>query len=269
MTNLDLNEYSFMSYPAQCAPGIQLKQASVFYPAHIIFSNLDLTLDAGKWTGLLGKSGIGKSSLLRLIAGFIDPQNSLFELTTSDQAPLTSRIAYLPQQDTLLPWLNVLDNVLIGFRLRTETRHLTALKERALHLLEKVELSKVINQKPDQLSGGQRQRVTLVRTFMEERPVILMDEPFAQLDAVTRLSLQTLAAELFKHKTVLLVTHDPLEALRLSHSIYIMSGSPACLHKIPHLPDSQTPRSLSDPELLYLQGQLLATLQTGHPYVQT
>lgn len=255
-----------MSHPPQCAPGIQLKQASLFYPACSVFSNLDLTLEGGKWTGLLGRSGIGKSSLLRLIAGFIDPKQTRFDLQISDQQSLASRIAYLPQQDTLLPWLNVLDNVLIGFRLRGETQRLNTLKKKALELVEQAGLSPVIHQKPSELSGGQRQRAALVRTFLENRPVVLMDEPFAQLDAVTRLSLQTLAAELFKNNTVLLVTHDPLEALRLSDIIYVMKGSPPQLNKITHLPTSKTPRDISDPDLLRLQAQLLIELQEGHPH---
>lgn len=260
---LDYLAKIFMTQPLKRPPTIHLSQAELFYPSFPVFSNLNLTLEGGKWTTLLGRSGIGKSSLLRLIAGLVDPQYTHFNLQTSDQEPLINRIAYLSQQDSLLPWLSVLDNVLIGARLRKEKTQ--PLKERALFLLQKAGLEHVVSQRPHQLSGGQLQRAVLVRTFMEERSVILMDEPFAQLDAVTKLSLQELAASLFKDYTVFLVTHDPLEALRLSHAIYVMNGSPPQLKKVISL-STPIPRELSDPELFRLQASLFTELQEGHPH---
>src|SRR3990167_3228776 len=112
---------------------------------------------------------------------------------------------------------------------------------------------------PHQLSGGMRQRVALVRTLMEEKPIILMDEPFSALDAITRYKLQALAVDLLKEKTVFFITHDPSEALRLAHIIYIMQGRPAFLKPVAHL-SSAIPRELTDPETSKLQTDLFHQL---------
>ena len=104
-----------------------------------------------------------------------------------------------------------------------------------------------------------RQRAALVRTLIEDRPVVLMDEPFSAVDAITRFELQALAARLLAGRTVLLVTHDPLEALRLGHRIHVMYGRPARLDTAA-VPAGAPPRDLADPALLALQGELLARL---------
>ncbi|MCV5261820.1 ATP-binding cassette domain-containing protein, partial [Escherichia coli] len=100
-------------------------------------------------------------------------------------------------------------------------------KQRALTLLSQVGLADYPDAKPAQLSGGMRQRVALARTLMQDKPLVLMDEPFSALDAVTRHKLQTLAAELLKDKTVVLITHDPQESVRLAHHLYVLQGTPA------------------------------------------
>jgi putative hydroxymethylpyrimidine transport system ATP-binding protein len=107
-----------------------------------------------------------------------------------------------------------------------------------------------------------RQRVALARTLAEDRPVVLMDEPFSALDVITKFRLQALFAELLRGRTVLLVTHDPLEALRLGHRIYVMEGRPARIGK-PLEPAGAPPRNLHDPELLALQADLLDLLSAA------
>ena len=113
---------------------------------------------------------------------------------------------------------------------------------------------------PEQLSGGQRQRVALARTLMEDKPVVLMDEPFSALDAITRLQLQDLAASLLHDRTVILITHDPLEALRLSDEVWAMTGRPVQLDKKLCI-DMPAPRALDDALILKWQGELLASLE--------
>ncbi len=232
---------------------VDVRQASLRYAGAWLFDRLDFTLPAGRWTCLLGPSGVGKSSLLRLIAGLVVPDAG--EVVCSDRLPLVPRLAWMGQQDNLLPWLTVLGNAMLGARLRGEPPDRAA----AEALLARVGLTPQRDQRPATLSGGQRQRAALARTLMEDRPVVLMDEPFSALDAITRARLQVLAARLLAGRTVLLVTHDPLEALRLGDRIHVMAGAPARL-EAPIVPDGDPPRDLHDPALLARQGELLAGL---------
>ncbi len=238
------------------APGVHLHAADLRYGSTTIFEALDLTLPAGRTTCLLGPSGVGKTSLLRLIAGLAHGAEGQAEDETGKA--LDGRIAYLAQQDLLLPWSSVLNNVLLGPRLRGEPVT-GALEDRARGLIAQVDLAGHEADRPGRLSGGMRQRVALARTLMEARPVVLMDEPFSALDAITRYQLQDLAAELLRGRTVLLVTHDPLEALRLGHGVRIMAGAPARLDD-PLLPPGVPPRDPGDPEILQLQAELLRRL---------
>ncbi len=243
-----------------------IRDASLAYGMHTLFSNLDLTLKGGQWTCLLGGSGVGKTSLLRFIAGLHTGKHTHSEgmVTCQDGLSLKGRIAWMAQQDVLLPWFSVLNNITLGSKLRTpffRRKQLAAeVKEQALDILQKVGLEKKANVLPQCLSGGQRQRVALARTLMENRPVVLMDEPFGSLDAITRLNLQDLACELLDNRTVLLITHDPLEALRLGHQVYHLRGHPATLTNAIE-PEGKTPRSLEDSRLLLLQGRLLGRLR--------
>jgi putative hydroxymethylpyrimidine transport system ATP-binding protein len=112
---------------------------------------------------------------------------------------------------------------------------------------------------PRQLSGGMRQRVALIRTLLEDKPIVLMDEPFASLDTITRFELQNVASNLLKNRTVFLVTHDPLEALRLADDIYILAGQPANLTLFAEF-NTTTPRDLTHPDILLNQALLFNAL---------
>lgn len=227
-----------------------------------VFTGLDMALEGGRWTALLGPSGVGKSSLLRLIAGLHDGGDATGRIEAEDNRPLSGRIAYMAQQDLLLPWARVLDNVLLGYRLRGTARRARAeLAERAVAMLERVGLAAYADARPGALSGGMRQRVALARTLMEDRAIVLMDEPFSALDALTRHRLQDMAGELLQGRTVLLVTHDPMEALRLAHRIEILSGRPAKLARDPVRPPGIPPRSTGTTELQNLYRDLIRRLQ--------
>ncbi len=190
------------------------------------------------------------------------PTGSAPLVVAGDGRPLRGRVAYMAQRDLLLPWLSVLDNVLLGRRLRRETID-AAVKGRAAALLAAVGLSEAAGLRPDALSGGMRQRAALARTLFEDRPVVLMDEPFSAVDAITRVRLQDLAADLLRGRTVLLVTHDPLEALRLGQRIFVMAGRPATLGE-PLEPAGLAPRPVDDERVLALQGELLRRLAAAH-----
>ncbi len=235
------------------APRVEVEAAHLAYGGALLFDRLSLSLPAGQVSCLLGPSGVGKSSLLRLIAGLAHGA----EGRVLDEAgrPLAGRVAYMAQRDLLLPWLSVLDNVLLGDRLRGRPPR----RERALALLAEVGLAERADALPAALSGGMRQRTALARTLMEDKPVVLMDEPFSALDAITRLALQDLAARLLAGRTVLLVTHDPLEALRIGQEIRVLAGRPALLGEAIR-PEGAPPRDPAQPGLLDLQAELLRRL---------
>lgn len=243
--------------PNPVAFSIHIENARLTYGERRLFENLDLTLEAGSITALLGPSGVGKTTLLRAIAG-LAPVEPPTRVRAGDGAPLHGRVAYMAQQDLLLPWAGVLDNVLLGWRLRGDAVSAAA-QARALDLIRDVGLAGRETSRPAALSGGERQRVALARTLMENRPVVLMDEPFSALDAIGRQRLQDLAARLLAGRTVLLVTHDPLEALRLADNVLVMSGSPATLSE-PLRPEGLPPRAVDDPALPRLHGELLRRL---------
>ncbi len=239
------------------ALSVSLSAGRLTYGGALLFSDLTLTLEAGRTTCLLGPSGVGKTTLLRVLAGLAEPEPPT-QVRAGDGLPLAGRIAYMAQQDLLLPWLSVLDNTLLGHRLRRE-RPSPERVERAVALLARVGLAGREADRPAALSGGQRQRVALARTLMEDKPLVLMDEPFSALDALTRLRLQDTAAETLAGRTVLMVTHDPLEALRVGDRLHVMTGRPASIG--PALkPPGPAPRRVDDPALLALQAELLRRL---------
>jgi putative hydroxymethylpyrimidine transport system ATP-binding protein len=209
--------------PSLDPPGVIIDRLTLHYGADLVFENLDLTLEGGAFVVLLGPSGVGKTSLLKIIAGLSRPESGTVRAT--DGLNLRNRIAYMAQQDLLYPWLTVAQNVMLGARLRGEPPN----PERALHLLAQVGLADRADAHPAALSGGMRQRAAIARTLYENRPIVLMDEPFSALDSITRARIQDLAAALLADRTVLLITHDPLEACRLGQHLIVLSGQPARL----------------------------------------
>jgi putative hydroxymethylpyrimidine transport system ATP-binding protein len=213
------------------APAIVLRGRADIAGAPL-FPELRLELPAGCWTGLLGASGVGKSTILRLIAGLDTGARFSGTIAANDGMPLAGRIAFMGQSDLLAPWLDVLGNVSLGPMLRGETPDLA----RAYAIIDQVGLKPHVRQRPHTLSGGQRQRAALARTLFEDRPVVLLDEPFSALDARTRAEMQEIAGRLLAGRTVLLVTHDPGEAARLSHHAWLMGGSGLQALEVPATP---------------------------------
>ncbi len=215
-----------------------------------LFPPIRLTLRAGTWTALLGPSGVGKSTVLRLIAGL--PIGGQFEGRIDNRPP----VALMAQDPGLLPWLTVRQNAALGARLRGKAADTTRLEA----ILGRTGLTDHAAKYPAALSGGQRQRVALARTLMEDRALVLLDEPFSALDARMRLAMQDLAADLLRGRSVLMVTHDPAEAARLSDQIHLLTESGLSDARAP---DSPSPRPPNDPAVLACQGALLSRLIAG------
>ena len=212
-----------------------------------LFPPIRLDLPPGEWTSLLGPSGVGKSTLLRLIAGL--PIGGQFDGSVENRQP----VALMAQDPGLLPWLTVRRNAALGARLRGQAADAARLDR----ILARTGLSDHAAKYPAALSGGQRQRVALARTLMEDRPLVLLDEPFSALDARMRLAMQDLAAGLLRGRTVLMVTHDPAEAARLSDRICLLTEAGLATQPAPAGP---APRPPTDPAVLACQGALLTRL---------
>ncbi len=202
-----------------------------------------LSLQAG-WTALLGPSGSGKSTLLRLLGGLE------CEADLQGTRKGAERIGWMAQSDLMQPRLTVLQNVMLIETLAGRKPD----RNRARDLLAAVGLSGFETRKPSALSGGQRQRVALARTLMSDADLILLDEPFSALDPATRATMQDLAFDQFAGRMVVLVTHDPAEALRLCQTIWGLNN-----HRLQSLaPLSGTkPHDLADPVLLETAARLL------------
>ena len=252
MTAADPNHIA----PAEL-PGLDVRNARLAWGETVLLEDFSFSAAPGSWTCLLGESGVGKSTLLRTIAGLIDPVAAT-RIRAHDGSNLDARVAYMAQQDLLLPWLSALENVALGARLRGER----ADRDRAMDILARAGVAERANALPAELSGGERPRVALARTLMEARPIVLMDEPFSALDAITRTRLQDLAVELLANRTVLMVTHDPFEALRLADSIFVLSDN-ALPGDAPIIPAGPTPRDPTDPELRESHRMIMARLTHG------
>jgi putative hydroxymethylpyrimidine transport system ATP-binding protein len=242
------------------APSLTIK-GDAHIGNQLIFKAACLDIPAGAWTCLLGRSGVGKTTILKLIAGLDEHITFTGDMSSSDGKPLAGRIALMSQTDNLLPWLSVRGNIMLGSRMRQEHSQ----SEQADALIERVGLTEFSDRKPHTLSGGMRQRVALARTLMEDRPIMLLDEPFSALDAGLRAEMQELAAELFTGKTVLLITHDPAEAARMGDRLYLMTGfgieNLTAILPQQHNQSEQTVRDFDSAEVLAATGSLLSKLR--------
>lgn len=188
---------------------------------------ITLDINEGTFISLVGPSGCGKSTILNMTAGLLLPSEGRIEVFGTPLAGLNRRATYLFQQDALLPWKTVLDNVVLGLTFRGLNRRKR--EELGRSWLERVGLSEFAHHFPAQLSGGMRKRVALVQNWIVNHDILLMDEPFSALDIHTRQMMETELLTLWaeSRKTVLFVTHDLEEAIALSDEVVLLSAGPA------------------------------------------
>jgi NitT/TauT family transport system ATP-binding protein len=217
--------------------------------------------------GIVGPSGCGKSTLLELIAGLREPDaGSIDAAGATEPGRRLAHCAYMPQRDLLLPWYSALDNAALALRNRGVGR--SEARRRAGELFARFGLAGFEHSHPGQLSGGMRQRVAFLRTLVAGKPLLLLDEPFASLDAITRGEMQEwLAAALSADpRTVVMVTHDVEEALYLCDRVAVLSARPGRLvaelrPQAPRAPDRD--KAVTAPGFGALRAEAMAALGRG------
>lgn len=234
-----------------------------------VLDGLDFETGPGEVLGVIGPSGCGKSTLLELICGLGQPTRGRLEVGGETGGPgRLDRCAWMPQKDCLLPWYSALDNA--GLALRNRGRSRAEARSEAGRLFERFGLAGFEQSRPDQLSGGMRHRVAFLRTLVSRKDVLLLDEPFASLDAITRAELQEwlLPALAGENRTVVLVTHDVEEALYLSDSVIALSARPGRIIATIDAPATAgLPREeiVTDPGFTARREELLALLKPPSP----
>ena len=227
-----------------------------------VLRDLSLHAEQGEFVTILGPSGGGKSTFFSILTGASAASSG--EVLV-DGAPLTARgknFAFMPQKDSLLPWRRVLDNLTLGLEVQGVKR--AQARERVRPLLPVFGLEGFEDAYPFELSGGMRQRAALLRTVVQERDVLLLDEPFGALDALTRTQMQAWLEKMWEEFrwTMLLITHDVREAVFLSDRIYVFSQRPATVVAeidVP-LPRPRTIDMVTDPMFAGIEAKLLKIL---------
>lgn len=198
-----------------------------------VLESISLHVNEGEFVSIIGPSGSGKSTIFQCIGGVLSPEKGDIFLAIQKITCETGHISYMPQQHSLLPWRNVLENVLLGQELQGKTNI-----EEARGWLHKVGLSEYEEAFPHQLSGGMKQRVAFIRALLSPAPLLLLDEPFSALDEFTRLEMQKWLLSIWEkeRKSILFITHNIEEALFLSDRIYLLSPRPGKIIKELHIP---------------------------------
>lgn len=193
-----------------------------------VFENVSFSIEKGEFVCIIGHSGCGKSTIINTLAGLDTPSDGIVLMDEKEVSGPSLDRGMVFQNYSLLPWLSALDNVRFGVRARWPSWSKDKLTTHSLDYLEMVGLSDVVNRKPAQLSGGMRQRVSIARAFATQPKLLLLDEPFGALDALTRGNIQDELINIWgrMQQTVFMITHDVDEAILLADKILLMSNGP-------------------------------------------
>lgn len=229
----------------------------------LVLDSIDFAVDDGEFVSIIGPSGCGKSTLLNIVAGLDSPDAGTVMIEGSSPGPQLGQIGYMQQKDLLLPWRSVLDNTILGLELKGMPRR--EARRKALELTEVFGLQGFENLYPFALSGGMRQRAAFLRTMLLDQDVVLLDEPFGALDALTRVQMQEWLLELWGslRKTIILITHDVDEAILLSDRVYVLTARPGHVKMVMdvELPRPRDYRSITQDSFIRLKAELLSALQ--------
>ncbi|MDE5618174.1 MAG: ABC transporter ATP-binding protein [Clostridia bacterium] len=228
-----------------------------------VLDNMNFEVGKGELFGIVGPSGCGKTTVLSLISGILKPSGG--EVLTDGKQPDKCDISgYMLQKDELLPWRNILSNVLLGAELKK--MDMSKAKERAKELLNKYNLGDTAEYYPSQLSGGMRQRVALIRTLVLSPQILLLDEPFSALDFQTRLQVVDDVYSVLHSEgiTAIFVTHDINEAISMCDRVAVLSSKPCTIKKIINIEmDNLTPtQRRKEEKFVHLYDEILRNLQT-------
>ena len=265
------------------APAVEAKTAIAFEGVsvrfrapkgnvHTVLRDISLSIPDGTFLAIVGPSGCGKSTLLNVAAGLLAPPDGRTLIFGEPLKGINRHAAYLFQQDALLPWRTVLDNVILGLIFRKVTREQA--EPLALRFIERVGLRGFEDRFPHQLSGGMRKRVALAQSWIVGPRILLMDEPFAALDVQTRQIMENELLDLWQEsrQTVLFITHDLEEAIALADRVVVISAGPAARIKGDYEVTLARPRDVAEirlnPDFIQLYKRIWSDLrdEVRHSY---
>ena len=248
-------------------PKLALDGVRLAFGALPVLDGVSFDVAPGEFVSVVGPSGCGKSTLFNVVAGLVAPDGGRVLVDGTDATGRTDPFAYMPQQDLLFPWRTVLDNTALGLEVAGVPK--AEARRRAAELFEPFGLAGFERARPAELSGGMRQRAALLRTVVQDRAVLLLDEPFGALDSLTRSDMQGWLDGVRGRFgwTVLLITHDVREAVRLSDRVVVLSPRPAVVRRIVPVPLAR-PRpadAVTDPAFAAVEAELTAALRADAP----
>ena len=260
-------------YKAMETPEIKIRLQGLYVSFGVdgrrvsVLEEIDFYVANREFVSIIGPSGCGKTTVLNTIAGLAQPDTGVVELDGSPADHRLGLVGYMQQKDLLMPWRTVLDNATLGLEIHGVPRK--EARVRAFQLLDAFGLRGFEKQYPYALSGGMRQRAAFLRTVLVTKDVMLLDEPFGALDAITRTQMQEWLMELWDSlgKTIVLVTHDVDEALLLSDRVYVLTARPGKVRKVVEveLPRPRSYRMITDDPFIELKRDVVAALREDSP----
>lgn len=227
-----------------------------------VLDNISLQVAEQQFVSILGPSGCGKSTIFNIICGLETADSGEILFSGASLTNPSGELSYMPQKDLLLPWRKIIDNVILPLQI-AGVNNKTA-RQRAIELLDIFGLKGFEQRYPAELSGGMRQRAALMRTILAEKDILLLDEPFGALDAITRFNMQTWLLDVWHRfqRTILFITHDVEEAIYLSDKIYVMSQRPSGIRLAVDVPLARPrqPEIVTSPEFVEIKKAVLKAL---------